>query len=130
MRSRAGVFWDPPARRVQARLCRQVLTVGRPRRQAGAIEAGGEELDGRKRRPLGRLGNGDWITVVTRPPGRSPERWFSQRQGDRLDRKAFDVEFGQTTEWDGDRLIIISAFWYAVVQAKQIERGKVSRARH
>ena len=27
--------------------------------------------------------------------------------------KAFDVEFGQTTKWDGDQLIIISAFWDA-----------------
>jgi hypothetical protein len=27
---------------------------------------------------------------------------------------------GLSTEWDGDRLIIISAFWCAVVQAKQI----------
>ena len=34
--------------------------------------------------------------------------------------KTFDVEFGQTTKWDGDRLIIISAFWDAAVQAKQI----------
>jgi hypothetical protein len=25
--------------------------------------------------------------------------------------KAFDVEFGQTTKWDGDQLIVISAFW-------------------
>jgi hypothetical protein len=24
--------------------------------------------------------------------------------------KAFDVEFGQTTKWDGDQLIVISAF--------------------
>jgi hypothetical protein len=34
--------------------------------------------------------------------------------------KAFDMEFGQTTKWDGDRLIIISAFWNAALQAKQI----------
>jgi len=34
--------------------------------------------------------------------------------------KAFDVEFGQTTKWDGDRLIIISAFWDAALQAKQL----------
>jgi uncharacterized protein YbjT (DUF2867 family) len=34
--------------------------------------------------------------------------------------KAFDVEFGQTTKWEGDRLIIISAFWDAALQAKQI----------
>jgi hypothetical protein len=34
--------------------------------------------------------------------------------------KAFDVEFGQTTKWDRDRLIIISAFWDAALQAKQL----------
>ena len=30
------------------------------------------------------------------------------------------VEFGQTTKWDGDRLIVISAFWDAAVQQQQI----------
>jgi hypothetical protein len=30
------------------------------------------------------------------------------------------VEFGQTTKWDGDRLIIISAFYDADLQAKQL----------
>jgi hypothetical protein len=34
-------------------------------------------------------------------------------------RKAFDLEFGQTTKWDGDRLIVISAFWNAALQAQQ-----------
>jgi hypothetical protein len=34
--------------------------------------------------------------------------------------KAFDLEFGQTTKWDGDRLIIISPFWDANLQAKQL----------
>jgi hypothetical protein len=34
--------------------------------------------------------------------------------------KAFDLEFGQTTKWDGDRLIVISAFWDASLQAKQL----------
>ncbi len=34
--------------------------------------------------------------------------------------KAFDVEFGQTSKWDGDRLIVISAFWDAALQAKQL----------
>jgi hypothetical protein len=34
--------------------------------------------------------------------------------------KAFDLEFGQTTKWDGDRLIIISAFWDAALQAEQL----------
>ena len=34
--------------------------------------------------------------------------------------KAFDVEFGQTTKWEGDRLIVISAFFDAALQAKQL----------
>jgi hypothetical protein len=34
--------------------------------------------------------------------------------------KAFDVEFGQTTKWDGDRLIVISAFYDAALQRQQI----------
>jgi hypothetical protein len=33
---------------------------------------------------------------------------------------AFDVEFGQTTNWDGDQLIVISAFYDAALQRKQI----------
>ena len=34
--------------------------------------------------------------------------------------KSFDVEFGQTTKWDGDRLIVISAFWDAALQRRQL----------
>ncbi len=34
--------------------------------------------------------------------------------------KAFDVEFGQTTKWDGDRLIEIAAFWDATLLRKKI----------
>jgi hypothetical protein len=34
--------------------------------------------------------------------------------------KAFDVEFGQTSKWDGDQLIIISAFWDAALQRHQL----------
>lgn len=34
--------------------------------------------------------------------------------------KAFDVEFGQTVKWDGDRVIRIAAFWDATAQAHQI----------
>jgi hypothetical protein len=33
--------------------------------------------------------------------------------------KAFDAEFGQTTKWDGDRLIVISAFRDAALQRRQ-----------
>ena len=34
--------------------------------------------------------------------------------------KAFDLEFGQTSRWDGDRLIVISAFWDSALQARQL----------
>jgi hypothetical protein len=34
--------------------------------------------------------------------------------------KAFDLEFGQTTKWEDEQLIVISAFWDAAVMAKQI----------
>ncbi len=34
--------------------------------------------------------------------------------------KAFDVEFAQTSKWDGDELIVISAFWDAALQAQQL----------
>jgi hypothetical protein len=34
--------------------------------------------------------------------------------------KAFDLEFGQTSKWEGEQLIVISAFWDAALMAKQI----------
>ena len=34
--------------------------------------------------------------------------------------KALDVEFAQTSKWEGDELIVISAFWDAALQAKQL----------
>lgn len=34
--------------------------------------------------------------------------------------KAFDLEFGQTTKWEGDRIIIIAAFWDAAALTRQI----------
>jgi hypothetical protein len=34
--------------------------------------------------------------------------------------KAFDLEFGQTSKWEGDELITISAVWDAALQAKQL----------
>ena len=71
------------------------------------------------------LGSGDWITVITRATGTFrgeivlPNGNVIAPTG-----KAFDVEFGQTTKWDGDRLIIISAFWDAALQARQIGLGQ------
>jgi hypothetical protein len=30
--------------------------------------------------------------------------------------KAFDLEFSQTSKWEGDRLIVIAAFWDSALQ--------------
>ena len=34
--------------------------------------------------------------------------------------KPFELEFAQTSRWYGDQLIVISAFWDAALQAKQL----------
>src|SRR5882757_8135247 len=68
-----------------------------------------------------QFGSGDWITVVTHATGTFtgeitlPDGNVIPPTG-----KAFDVEFGQTTKWEGDRLIVISAFWDAALQARQL----------
>ena len=68
-----------------------------------------------------QFGSGDWITVVTRATGTFtgemtlPDGTVIPPTG-----KAFDVEFGQTSKWDGDRLIWIAAFWDSALQAKQL----------
>jgi hypothetical protein len=68
-----------------------------------------------------QFGSGDWITVVTHATGTFtgemtlPDGTVIPPTG-----KAFDVEFGQTTKWDGDRLIWISAFWDSALQARQL----------
>ena len=68
-----------------------------------------------------QFGSGDWITVVTKVTGTFtgemtlPDGTVIAPTG-----KAFDLEFGQTTKWDRDRLIIISAFWDATLQSKQL----------
>jgi hypothetical protein len=68
-----------------------------------------------------QFGDRDWITVVTNVTGTFsgeltlPDGTLIAPTG-----KTFDIEFGQTTKWDGDRLIIISAFWDANLQAKQL----------
>ena len=65
-----------------------------------------------------QFGSGDWITVVTHATGTFtgelpvPDGNVIPATG-----KAFDVEFGQTSKWDGDQLIVISAFWDAALQA-------------
>jgi len=68
-----------------------------------------------------QFGSGDWITVVTRATGTFtgpmtlPDGTVIPPTG-----KPFDLEFGQTSKWDGDRLIVISAFWDAALQRQQI----------
>ena len=69
-----------------------------------------------------RFGSGDWITVVTNATGTFTGE-MTLPDGTVLiapTGKAFDVEFGQTTKWDGDRLIVISAFWDAAAQQRQL----------
>jgi hypothetical protein len=72
-----------------------------------------------------QFGSGDWITVVTRATGTFtgdmtlPDGTVITPTG-----KAFDVEFGQTTKWEGDQLVIISAFWDARLQARQLGLAK------
>jgi hypothetical protein len=68
-----------------------------------------------------KFGSGDWITVVTNVTGTfrgemtQPDGTVVPPTGD-----SFDVEFAQTTKWNGDQLIVISAFWDAAVFARQI----------
>ena len=68
-----------------------------------------------------QFGSGDWITVVTNVSGTFegdlvlPDDKVIAPTG-----KAFDVEFAQTSKWDGDQLVVISAFWDTALQAKQI----------
>lgn len=68
-----------------------------------------------------QFGSGDWITVVTNVTGTFtvemtlPDGTVIPPTG-----KAFDLEFAQTSRWDGDRLIVVSAFWDAALQAQQL----------
>jgi hypothetical protein len=71
-----------------------------------------------------QFGSGDWITVITRTTGTFtgemvlPDGTVVPATG-----KAFDLDFGQTSKWDGDKLVAISAFWDAARQAQQIGLG-------
>ena len=68
-----------------------------------------------------QFGSGDWITVVTHATGTfTGEMTLPDGNVIPPTGKAFDVEFGQTTKWEGDRLIEISAFWDAALLRRQI----------
>jgi SnoaL-like polyketide cyclase len=68
-----------------------------------------------------QFGSEDWITVITHVTGTfTGEMTLPDGQVIAPTGKEFDLEFGQTTKWDGDRLVIISAFWDADLQAKQL----------
>ena len=69
-------------------------------------------------------GAGDWITVVTNATGTfSGEMTLPDGTVISPTGKAFDVEFAQTTKWDGDQLIVISASWDTALQRHQIGRA-------
>jgi hypothetical protein len=71
-----------------------------------------------------QFGGDDWITVVTRSTGTFSGE-MAQPDGTVIPPtgKSFDVEFGQTTKWDGDQIIVISAFWDAAQQRQQLGLG-------
>src|SRR5215469_4464726 len=68
-----------------------------------------------------QFGSGDWITVVTHTTGTFtgemtlPDGTVVPPTG-----RAFDLEFGQTTKWADDKIIVISAFWDGALQRRQI----------
>src|ERR1700751_1091964 len=68
-----------------------------------------------------QFGGGDWITVVTNASGTFTEE-MTLPDGKVIPPtgKAFDLEFGQTTKWEGDRLIVIAAFYDTALQAQQL----------
>jgi len=71
-----------------------------------------------------QFGSGDWITVITRTTGTfTGEMVLPDGTAIAPTGKAFDVDFGQTSKWDGDQLVAISAFWDSALQAKQIGLG-------
>ncbi|RWB97236.1 MAG: DUF4440 domain-containing protein [Mesorhizobium sp.] len=68
-----------------------------------------------------QFGSGDWVTVVSRTTGTFagamtlPDGTTIAPTGAK-----FDVAFGQTSRWDGDVIVEISAFWDSHLQAQQL----------
>jgi SnoaL-like polyketide cyclase len=68
-----------------------------------------------------QFGGDDWITVVTNATGTfTGEMTLPDGKVIPPTGKAFDLEFAQTSKWAGDQLILISAFWDAAAQRRQI----------
>jgi len=68
-----------------------------------------------------QFGSGDWITVVTNATGTfTGEMVLPDGKVIAPTGKSFDLEFGQTTKWKGDQLVVIAAFYDAALQAKQL----------
>ena len=68
-----------------------------------------------------QFGSGDWITVVTNVAGSfTGEMILPDGNVIAPTGNAFDLEFGQTTKWEGDRLIVIAAFWDTALQQQQL----------
>jgi len=71
-----------------------------------------------------QFGDGNWITVATNVTGTFTGK-MTQPDGTVVPPtgKAFDLEFGQTSKWEGEQLTVISAFWDAALMAKQTGLG-------
>lgn len=68
-----------------------------------------------------QFGSGDWITVVTNATGTfTGEMVLPDGSVIAPTGKAFDLEFGQTTRWKGDRLVVIAAFFDERLQQQQL----------
>ena len=67
-----------------------------------------------------QFGGDDWITVVTNATGTFTGEMTRDGKVIPPTGKAFDLEFAQTSKWEGDQLILISAFWDSALQAEQI----------
>ena len=68
-----------------------------------------------------QFGSGDWITVVTNATGTfTGEMTLPDGSVIAPTGKAFDLEFGQTTKWKGDRLVVIAAFMDTRLQQQQL----------